>query len=86
MHPKLSFETFVLAMGIVEPLFTLPQAYNIWVKHETVGVSLITWVFFVIASLIWFSYGLSIKSRPIVVSYALYAIFNSLVVIGLIVH
>ena len=85
MLRKPSLETFVLAMGIIEPLFTLPQAYNIWVKHETTGVSLITWIFFVIASLIWFVYGISIKSKPIVVSYALYAIFNSFVVIGLVV-
>lgn len=86
MLSKLNLETFVLTMGIIEPLFTIPQGYNIWIRHDTTGVSLITWIFFVIAALIWFVYGLSIKSKPIIVSYALYFLFNSLIVLGLIIN
>lgn len=86
MLQKPSLETFVLAMGIIEPLFVLPQAYNVWVKQETAGVSLATWVFFTIAAIIWLIYGVSIKNRPIIVSYALYAILNSVLVLGLLIH
>ena len=73
-------------MGIIESLFVLPQACNVWIKQETAGVSLATWVFFTIAAIIWFVYGLSIKNRPIIVSYALYTILNSFLVVGLLIH
>jgi uncharacterized protein with PQ loop repeat len=73
----------VLAMGVVEPLFTLPQAYNIWVKHEVAGVSLVTWIFFTIAAIVWCFYGITINSRPLIISYALYTVFNGIVLIGL---
>ena len=83
-HKKIA--AIVLGMGIIEPLFTLPQAYNIWIKHETAGVSLATWAFFTIAAIVWFIYGITISSKPLVISYALYTIFNAIVVIGLLVH
>ena len=86
MLQKPSFENFVLVMGIIEPFFVLPQAYDIWFRHELAGVSLITWVFFTIAAIIWFMYGISIKSKPIIVSYALYTILNFSVVLGLLVR
>ena len=86
MPRKITLEVFVLAMGIVEPLFTLPQLYTVWCKHQTDGVSLITWLSFTIAAAIWLVYGVSIKSRPLVVSYALYTILNGLVVLGIIIR
>jgi uncharacterized protein with PQ loop repeat len=86
MIRKPSLETFVLVMGIIEPLFTLPQAYTVWVRQETAGVSLLTWVFFTIASIVWLIYGISIKNKPIVASYALYTVLNSFLVIGLLIH
>jgi uncharacterized protein with PQ loop repeat len=79
-------EFIVLFMGVIEPLFTLPQTYNIWAKHETTGVSLITWVFFTIAAIVWCIYGVVINSKPLVISYALYTIFNGIVVVGLLTH
>lgn len=86
MLQKPKLETFVLVMGIIEPLFTLPQAYTVWVRQETAGVSLLTWVFFTIASIVWLIYGISIKNKPIVASYALYTVLNSFLVIGLLIH
>jgi uncharacterized protein with PQ loop repeat len=86
MLRKPSLETLVLVMGGIEPLFTLPQAYNVWVKHETAGVSLVTWIFFTVAAMIWLFYGFSIKSKPLIVSYALYTILNSFLVVGLLVY
>jgi uncharacterized protein with PQ loop repeat len=76
----------VLAMGVIEPLFTLPQAHNIWVKHEVAGVSLVTWIFFTLAAIVWCFYGITINSRPLIISYSLCAVFNGIVVIGLLVQ
>jgi uncharacterized protein with PQ loop repeat len=81
--PQKKFNSIVLAMGVVEPLFTLPQAYNIWIKHNTVGVSLLTWSIFTIAAVVWCIYGVNIKSKPLAFSYAMYTIFNGIVVVGL---
>jgi len=45
MQPKRSaFDRFVLVLGVVESLTTLPQVYQVWVKGQTAGISEITWI------------------------------------------
>jgi MtN3 and saliva related transmembrane protein len=76
----------VLAMAVIEPLFTLPQSYNVWVLHETNGVSLATWSFFTFAAIVWLLYGLSIKSLPLIISSTLWTVLQGALVIGLIIY
>jgi len=73
-------------MAIVEPLMTLPQAYEVWMHHKSAGVSIITWGFFTFAAVIWLIYGLTIKNLPIIISSILWVIFEGSVVFGLLIN
>jgi MtN3 and saliva related transmembrane protein len=55
----------MVAIGIVQPLATLPLLYELYVTHTQgpSGWSLTTWFLFVVASLLLFIYGLH-KRRP----------------------
>ena len=73
----------VLAMAILEPLMTLPQVYEVWIRQQTEGVSFVTWSFFVGSAIVWLIYGLKIKSVPLIVSSTLWIIVESSIVVGL---
>ena len=73
-------------MAVVEPLFTLPQAYNVWILRETAGVSLATWGFFAFAAVVWLLYGLAIKNTPLIISSTLWVLLEGSLVVGLIVR
>jgi MtN3 and saliva related transmembrane protein len=55
----------MIAIGIVQPLATLPLLYGLYVSRTQYapGLSLTTWSIFVIASLLLFIYGLH-NRRP----------------------
>ena len=76
----------VLILAVVEPLMTLPQVYEVWVRHQTAGVSLITWIFFTIAAATWLVYGITIKNTPLIVSGSLWVLLESFVVVGLLIY
>lgn len=82
---KITIKKLVLAVAIIEPLMTIPQIYNIWVQHQTAGVSLLTWLLFVFAAATWLIYGLKIKDLPLIISGGLWVIVELAVVIGLLI-
>lgn len=83
---KLLIKRAVLAVAIIEPLTTLPQAYEIWVNQKTEGVSTFTWTMYFIAAIIWLFYGLQIKDKPLIISSMLWVITEFAVVVGLVLY
>jgi uncharacterized protein with PQ loop repeat len=75
----------VLILAVIEPIMTLPQIYEIWVKHQIAGVSLSTWSFYLFAAIVWTVYSIQIKDLPIFLSSSLWVITEGLVVLGLLI-
>lgn len=75
----------IYVAAYLQPFMTLPQVYVIWVKHDT-GSSLITWGAYLFFSVIWFLYALKIKDKPLLITYVLWLIFESSVVLGLVLQ
>ena len=78
------FRSFMLVVAVVEPLTTLPQLYDIWVKNKTSGVSALTWSLFALVGSIWFIYGIKIKDKPVLIASCLWVIVELAVVLGVI--
>lgn len=83
---QLIIKRAVLAVAIIEPLTTLPQAYEIWVNQSTEGVSTFTWTMYFAGAVIWLSYGLQIKDKPLIISSTLWVITEFSVVLGLVLY
>jgi uncharacterized protein with PQ loop repeat len=81
---NLIFYRIVLAIAFIEPLTTLGQIYQIWKSKSAVGNSLATWSFFAFSGVIWLSYGVKIKSKPLIVSSMLWVITESIVIVQII--
>ncbi len=59
------FEPLMIAVGIVQPLATIPLLFELYISHTQAASrqSLTMWLIFVIASLLFFIYGLR-NRRP----------------------
>ena len=83
-HPTLDKLTYVF--GILLPIFTIPQAYTVLINKETAGVSLLTWTFYLFASLLFATFGFIHKERLLIITYVPFTIIEAAIVIGLLVN
>ena len=73
-------------VGIVTPLFSIPQLYEIWHNHSAVGVSLSTWTVFTLSSVFWLFYGILHGERPIIISQILWFFLQLAIVVGIVIY
>lgn len=72
-----------LVAAVVQPLMTLPQAVQIYTTQDAKGVSLFTWLGFLIFGAIFLAYGIKYRLKPIVVAQSLWFVLQLSVVIGI---
>jgi len=77
-----SLDKLTYASGVLLPLFTLPQAYNVLILGETAGVSIITWGFYLISSALFVIFGFIHKEKLLVITYAPFVVIELLIIIG----
>lgn len=88
-HPdafKHFVDKLVYFVGIVGPLMLGPQVYKIWSTKDASSISLLSFSVFILVNITWFTYGFVHKEKALVMTYTLWAIMNSLVVIGTILY
>lgn len=64
----------------------IPQALAIYQSHSALHVSLVTWVYFIIADIVWILYGVRNRLRPFIICHIIYLIVESSVVIGILLY
>lgn len=72
--------------AVIHPLSAVPQVYSIYSTQDVSGISLLTWLGFMLLGLIFLSYGILHKIRPLIVTQVLWFIVDFLVVIGVIIY
>ncbi|MDD3481008.1 MAG: PQ-loop domain-containing transporter [Patescibacteria group bacterium] len=83
---KNKFDRFVLIVSIFGPVTTLPQIYDIFSTQSAVGVSALTWILYTTLCLIWLTYGVIHKLKPVIVSNTLWVTLQSLIIIGAVIY
>lgn len=73
-------------VGLLGPIMTLPQLYQIWVIQEVAGVSLITWSSWLVIAFFWLAYGITHKAWPIVATYICWIAIELGVVVGVVLY
>lgn len=87
-HPnalKRLLDHFMLLVAIGGPLAMLPQLLQTFATRDVLGLSLLTWSLWTFFSLAWLIYGLVHKDMPIIISQGIYVVFNSAIVIAILV-
>ena len=83
---KLFLDRVTLVAGILGPIMVIPQIYQIFSTHEAHGVSVLSWFAFAVLDIPFIAYGMLHKDRPIVTTYALFCIANTMVAIGAVLY
>jgi uncharacterized protein with PQ loop repeat len=76
----------IYIIAIAGPFMTLPQIYQIFTTKSVSGVSLLTWVSYLLMATCWIFYGIKQKDKPIIVNNILWAIFEILVITGILLY
>ena len=88
-HPKpwkRILDKLIYVVGILGPLFTIPQILKIWVEKNATGISLITWIAYLIGAICFMLYGISHKEKPLIVIYSSLIVVDILVIIGILLY
>jgi uncharacterized protein with PQ loop repeat len=76
----------ILVVAAIEPLSTIPQVITVFSHRSAAGVSVTSWVLFVIFDVIWAWYGLSEKQTAIIISGVMFGILEAAVVVGALLY
>jgi uncharacterized protein with PQ loop repeat len=83
---KRILDTLVYGAGVLGPLFTIPQVYQIYSTQSAGDIAPLSWLVWALFDLPWILYGFVHKEFPIVVTYTLWFIFNGLVFVGALLY
>jgi uncharacterized protein with PQ loop repeat len=64
----------------------IPQLTRIWIDKSVMGVSIITWIGFLLGSSFWLCYGVVHKEKPIIITNGLYVAIQFFIVLGLVLQ
>ncbi len=65
---------------------TLPQVFKIWIGQNASGVSVISWLGYLIAAWFWLLYGFIHKEKPIIVTYLTWTVLVVMVIVGTLLY
>jgi len=85
IKPKM-VDRLVYIAAIIEPLFSFPQAYQIYHDKSAVSVSILSWLGFEIMTLIWLWYAIVHKEKLILIYQGLFFIIDGSVLVGAIYY
>ncbi len=88
-HPnrwKRILDKVIYVVGVIGPLMTLPQLYNIWIDKNAAGVSALSWGAYAVIALVWLAYGITHIEKPIILNSGLWVFLEILVVVGTLIY
>ena len=75
-------ESLAMITGVVSSFALLPQIYRIFKRKSAMDISIWTYLYMLVANVIWTLYGLNIQSYPIWVSNLICSLANIGVIVG----
>ena len=83
---KEPFDYILYFFVFTTPLFEIPQALEIFIRHDAHDVSLVTWTYFLLSNVAWFIYGVKQNIKPLMITYTLYMIIEFAIVAGIVTN
>ena len=85
--PRVSgLEKVLRGLSVFTMLMTVPQVLTIWVGRDAGGVSVVSWVSYLVSACLWFVYGLQKHDKTIYLACVGWVLLDVAIVIGVIVH
>jgi uncharacterized protein with PQ loop repeat len=81
---KVLTDKLIFVVALLGPATAIPQIVDIWFMDKPdVGVSIISWILFLIFSLVWFWYGLVRNDKAVLLSNGLWVVAECVIILGL---
>ncbi len=58
----------IYGVGLFGVAIIIPQILKIWINKQTDGISVTTWIGFLVSSVFWLLYGVIHKQKPIIIT------------------
>lgn len=81
-----SLEKLALVVAIVEPFSTLPQIIDIYTSRNVESLSLLSWLLFLVGSVVWLAYGIKLKNAPLIASSILWLSTELVLIFGILIY
>ncbi len=69
-------------IGVMGPLSTFIQVIHIFSVRTAAGISVYTWIGYMVVSICWFAYGYFYKDKPLMLVNSLSFCVNSLIILA----
>ena len=76
----------VYAVGVIGPIMSLPQILLIYGGRNAAGVAPESWLMWALLDIPWIIYGFVHREYPIVITYTLWLVCNSLIFVGALLY
>lgn len=83
---RVILEKMTYVFGVLSPIITLPQLYQVLFDHQTAGLSMISWVFYLIGASLFAVYGIVNDIRLMKITYIPSTLVYAFIVFGLIIY
>jgi uncharacterized protein with PQ loop repeat len=84
--PVTGLERILRILSVFTMLMTVPQVLTIWVGRDAGGVSLVSWISYLLSACLWFVYGLQKHDKTIYLACIGWILLDAAVVVGIIVY
>jgi len=79
-------EKSLRGLSVFTMVMTVPQALTIWVGRDAGGVSLVSWVSYLVSACLWFVYGIQKRDKTIYLACIGWILLDAAIVSGVIIH
>ena len=79
------FDRIVIVVSFIYPLSASPQVVEVFAGNIA-GVSLFSWVGFLVCATLFLAYGVKHKITPMIIANSLWVVMDSLVILGILMQ
>lgn len=79
------FDKLIVILGLINVLATIPQVVQIWASPHAGGVSILSWSYYVFFTGALLVYAISIKAKPMIISYSANAAVYAAVLVSAVI-
>lgn len=79
-------DKLMLIAAVAHPLSGLPQIIQIYTTQNVQGVSVATWLGFMVLGIVYLYYGILHKLKPIIITQVLWFIVDLAIVLGVLLY
>jgi uncharacterized protein with PQ loop repeat len=79
-------ERVLRSLSVLTMLMTVPQVLNVWIGRNAGGVSLVSWISYLVSACLWFFYGVRKNDKTIYLACIGWILLDAAIVVGILFH